>query len=247
MAIIEHRPLSASATAVDNTTVYFIPHGEMLSLIERSPGSALSLLQEISHRLREFNQQYLYEVVQAERLSAVGPLARSIVRDLKHPLQIIGLTSMMAGSPDAPVEMRAQARERICRQVDRINELIAQILDFTQGSTTAIQPVSTEQAACVRRLLEEMRQEIELKLARLEFAALPPAVKLRLEPKRLRRVFANLLHNATDAMPGGGRIIFRVSLNAKEVVTEIEDTGPGVAPGDRRPAFSSLRCPRHWP
>ncbi|MEK7410772.1 MAG: cyclic nucleotide-binding domain-containing protein, partial [Actinomycetota bacterium] len=67
MAVIEHRPRSASATAAKDTDVYFIPRGEMLGLMERSPGLSLSLLQLISHRLREFNRQYLNEVVQAER------------------------------------------------------------------------------------------------------------------------------------------------------------------------------------
>lgn len=230
MAVIEHRPRSASATAVGDTTVYFIPRGEMLSLIERSPGLALSLLQEISHRLREFNRQYLNEVVQAERLAAVGRFARSIVHDLKNPLQIISLTSEMAGLPDAPPELRAQARDRIRKQVDRITELVGEILDFTQGSQAAVVLVATDYGTFVRQALEELRQEAELKSVRLELAGAPPAVKLRLDPKRLRRVFANLTHNATDAMPNGGKIIFRFSQNAKEVVTEIEDTGPGVAP-----------------
>jgi signal transduction histidine kinase len=230
MAVIEHRPRSASAKAVSDTTVYLIPRGEMLSLIERSPGLALSLLQEISHRLREFNRQYLNEVVQAERLAAVGRFARAIVHDLKNPLQIIGLTSEMAGMPDAPLELRAQARERIRRQVERISELVGEILDFTQGSQAAVVLEPTDYATYVQKVLEEMHQEIELKSVRLEFAVLPPAVKLRLDPKRLRRVFANLTHNATDAMPNGGKIVFRFSQNAKEVVTEIEDTGPGIAP-----------------
>jgi signal transduction histidine kinase len=55
-------------------------------------------------------------------------------------------------------------------------------------------------------------------------------VRLRLDPKRLRRVFHNLIHNATDAMPDGGRITVRCRVSKTEVITEIEDSGPGVAP-----------------
>jgi signal transduction histidine kinase len=51
-----------------------------------------------------------------------------------------------------------------------------------------------------------------------------------LNPKRLRRVFFNLFHNATDAMPDGGKILVRFQSSPEEVVTEIEDTGPGIAP-----------------
>ena len=124
MAVIEHLPRSASATAAMETTVYYIPRGEMLGLIERSPGLALSLLQYISHRLREFNRVFLTEVVQAEQLAVIGRFAHGIVHDLKNPLNIIGLTAELAAMPDAPPALRAQATARIRKQVERISELV---------------------------------------------------------------------------------------------------------------------------
>jgi len=57
-----------------------------------------------------------------------------------------------------------------------------------------------------------------------------PTVKLPLDPKRLRRVFFNLVHNATDAMPDGGTVSVRFRVSSTEVTTEVEDTGPGIAP-----------------
>src|SRR5206468_8201789 len=51
-----------------------------------------------------------------------------------------------------------------------------------------------------------------------------------LNPKRLRRVFLNLANNAMDAMPNGGKIILRFKPEANEVITEVEDMGPGIAP-----------------
>ena len=71
MAVLENKPRSAGAVAKEETRVYFIPRAEMLALIERSPALALALAQEISNRLREFNQQYLREVLQAERLAGL--------------------------------------------------------------------------------------------------------------------------------------------------------------------------------
>jgi signal transduction histidine kinase len=46
----------------------------------------------------------------------------------------------------------------------------------------------------------------------------------------LSRVFHNLVHNATDVMPGGGTVLLRFQTDEKEIITEIEDTGPGIAP-----------------
>lgn len=230
MAVIEHRPRSATATATQPTTVFFLPRGELLHLIERSPGLALSLLQVISHRLREFNQHYLREVVQAEQLAVIGRFSRSIVHDLKNPLNIIGLTAEMAGQPNASVEFRATANQRIRKQIDRISDLIGDILHFTQGGRAAVTLVPMNYATFIHELVAELSPEIELKSVRIVLDNEPPDMTLSFDVKKLRRVFVNLMHNATDAMPAFGKITLRFGVADGEVITEIEDTGPGIPP-----------------
>ena len=230
MAVIENKPRSACAVAKAAATVYFIPRAEMLALVERAPTLALALLREISHRLREFNRQYLREVLQAERLAIVGRFARSIVHDLKNPLNVIGLTAEMASMDRATPKMRQQVTTRIRKQVERISDLISEILDFTQGSQSDFVLAPVDYGAFVRHLLEELGPEAGLKNVTLELENPPPAVELFLHPKRLRRVFYNLVHNATDAMPEGGKIILRFETTESEVVTGIEDGGRGIAP-----------------
>jgi len=230
MAVIENKPRSACAVAKAEATVYFIPRAEMLARVERSPGLALALLREISHRLREFNRQYLREVLQSERLAIVGRFARSIVHDLKNPLNIIGLTAEMASMDRATPEMRQQATARIRKQVERISDMISEILDFTQGSQSEFVLVPSDYSAFVNQLLEELGPEAGLKSVTLELQNPPPSVELFIHPKRLRRVFFNLVHNATDAMPEGGKIVLRFQATEAEVITEIEDGGRGIAP-----------------
>jgi signal transduction histidine kinase len=230
MAVIESKPRSAWAVAKADTQVYFIPRAEMLALVERSPALALALLREISHRLREFNRQYLQEVLQTERLAAVGRFARSIVHDLKNPLNIIGLTAEMASMDRATPEMRQQATARIRKQVERISDLISEILDFTQGSQSDFVLAPVEYSAFVKYVMDELGPETALKSVTLELENQPPSVELLIHPKRLRRVFYNLVHNATDAMPEGGKILIRFRTTDTEVVTEIDDDGWGIAP-----------------
>ena len=230
MAVIEDKPRSASAVAKDGATVYFIPRAGMLALVERSPALALALLREISSRLREFNRHYLLEVVQTERLAVVGRFARSIVHDLKNPLNIIGLTAELAAMDQAPPEVRRMSGERIRKQVERINDLIGEILDFTQGPQSDFVLAPSNYGAFVTQLLEELVPETALKSVTLELANPPPSAEVFIHPKRLRRVFYNLVHNATDAMPDGGKIRLRFRATDKEVVTEVEDSGQGIAP-----------------
>jgi signal transduction histidine kinase len=230
MAVIEDKPRSACAVAKADASVYFIPRADMLALVERSPALALALLREISRRLREFNRHYLREVVQTERLAVVGRFARSIVHDLKNPLNVIGLTAELAGMDRATPEFRQEASVRIRKQVERISDLISEILDFTQGPQTNFVLAPADYGAFVTHLLEELGPEAGLKSATLELENPPPSVEVVIHPKRLRRVFYNLVHNATDAMPEGGRLILRFQVTEKEVVTEIEDGGQGIAP-----------------
>ena len=230
MAVIDEKPRSACAVAKGATSVYFIPRAGMQALVSRSPELAMGLLCEISQRLREFNRQYVREVIQTERLAIIGRFARSIVHDLKNPLNIISITAEMAQMEGASPEQRQRAKSRIGKQVERISELIEEILDFTQGGHADFVAAPLDYGAYVRQLADEIQPEVALKSVELELTPPPPDLKLLADPKRLRRVFENLIHNATDAMSNGGNIKLRVLPNSKEVVTEIEDTGPGIAP-----------------
>jgi signal transduction histidine kinase len=230
MAVVEARPRSATARALKDTELYFIPRDGMLALLQRSPALAFGVLQEISHRLREFDQLHLREVVQAERLAVVGNFARSIIHDLKTPLTIIGLSAEIACMPNATPEKRAQAQERIRKQIWRINDMVGDILEYTRSQQPETTRTSVHYPDFINEILPDLRTETETKSTHIELQNPPPAGKLILDTRRLRRVFFNLVHNATDEMPDGGRIFIRFHCDENEIVTEIEDTGPGIAP-----------------
>ena len=230
MAVLDQEPRSASASAEQDTVVFFVPREDLLQLLEKIPRLSASLVREVSQRLRDFNKHYVNEVLQAERLSLVGRFVRSIVHDLKNPLNIIGIAAEMAGAESASPEMRESGRNRIRKQVDRISTMVNELLEFTRGSNTSFVPALTEYNDFVKPLVEEIAIELELKSVTVEYENPPPAIAVQVNPDRLSRVFYNLLHNAADAMPEGGRVILRFITTEKEVVTEIEDTGSGIAP-----------------
>jgi len=230
MAVIENLPRSATAIAVRDAVVSFIPREEMLGLLKRWPGLAFNLLQEISRRLRDFNELHLREVIQAERLAVVGNFARSILHDLKNPLTVISLAAETLELPGLAPERRAQSLAYIHKQVDNINGMIGDILQFTQGAGARAAFASTDYRQFIQELLPELSADANVKSVRIELQSEPPSVRLRLDARRLRRVFFNLIHNAVDVMPGGGSIFLRFQLHDREVITEAEDTGPGLAP-----------------
>jgi signal transduction histidine kinase len=78
--------------------------------------------------------------------------------------------------------------------------------------------------------VDELQKEIARKSVGIEFETPPPQVKLLFHPQRLARVFYNLIFNAVDEMPDGGTIRLRFELKDGEVVTEVADSGKGIAP-----------------
>ena len=229
MAVLEVKPRSATAIAATNTQVYFIPREELLLMLGNSPALSLELLREISQRLREFNRRYIDETIQAERLAVIGRFARSIIHDLKNPLSIISMSAELIAMQPAKAETREIAQLRIRKQVERIGDLIGDILDFTNGSKARTLVGNTNYANFVQSVLDEIRPDAEMRHVIIE-AQPAPSLAIPIDPKRVRRVFHNLIQNATDAMPGGGKIFVRFLTEKNEVITEIEDTGSGIAP-----------------
>ena len=103
-------------------------------------------------------------------------------------------------------------------------------MEFTQGSGGGVVLSPMDYAAFVRQTIEDLRDDLEMKGVAIHLENEPPDVPLLLDPARLRRVFHNLLHNAAEVMPSGGIVMLRFTLKEGRVITEIEDTGPGIAP-----------------
>ncbi len=136
----------------------------------------------------------------------------------------------MFDMPNISPEIRAKAQSRIRKQVERINDMVSDILIFTQVARKEAELKPADYQTFVLELLADLRTEAELKDAHIEIPNPPPAVLVAFDPRRLSRVFYNLIHNATDVMLNGGKIFLRFHPGENEIITEIEDTGPGIAP-----------------
>jgi signal transduction histidine kinase len=202
----------------------------LLDLVERIPRLSGALVKEITRRLRDFNRQYVREVLESERLALVGRFANSIVHDLKNPLNIIGISSDMACMPSATNESRQLAKVRIRKQVERINNMVNELLEFAQGAHTNFVLAQVDYKTFVEQLIEEIQPEVAIKSVKIEYVNAPPSTLVRINPQRLSRVFHNLIGNAADAMSGGGTIKASFSRSETEIFTELEDSGKGIAP-----------------
>ncbi|MEI7727965.1 MAG: ATP-binding protein [Verrucomicrobiota bacterium] len=230
MAVLDKRPRSANAIAEGETVVYFIPHDAVVNLLKRSPEFGWVFLQRFSARLRDFNRQYINQLLHADRIAMVGRFASSIVHDLKTPLTIINLAASMASQANNTLADRIIARQRINDQVDRVNNMVNDLLEFARGVPTSGDFPLTDYAGFVNPLLAELHGAAQHGGVQIVLENPPPVLALPLDSRRLYRVFFNLIKNAMEAMPEGGKITLRFQVNDLAVITEIEDSGPGLAP-----------------
>jgi signal transduction histidine kinase len=230
MALLDEAPRSATATAQVETRAFCIGREELLALLEQRPKLALNLIREFSHRVRALNQKYIDEILQAERLAMVGRFARTIVHDFKNPLNVIGLAAEMAVMDIATPAMRGQAQVRISRQVARMTNMLNELLDFTRNTSHQLVLASVNYAEYLAALGEELGGEIAERQIQLHIETPLPEVVVQVEPQRLARLFYNLVNNAVEELKSGGVITVRASVRSGELVTEVEDSGPGIAP-----------------
>ena len=230
MAVIDSQPRSATATAELDTVVAVIPSDKLWRTFRQSPKLLVTMMQEFSQRIRDFDQRYLHAVVQRERLAIVGRFAQSIVHDFANPLGSIGLAADLACAGDATQKQRTKANVTIRKQVDRLSDMIGELLEFTRGSHGSVALSRVDYQRFVEQTMGDLQPELAARSVRIVYENPAPKILLALDPRRLAHVFTNLVNNAIDFMPGGGTITLRFSISDNQVVTEVEDTGSGIAP-----------------
>lgn len=233
MAVVDDAPRSATARAEVDSQVAFHSRAKLLDLLQHRPQLALSLLRKFSLRMRALNQKYLEET----QLVVVGRFASTIVHDFKNPLAIIGLAAELACSAHTTPPMRSKAQDKIQRQVERMTNMLQELIEFTKPSGQRPKLQRVDFALYMNPLIEEVRQEIAERKVEVVLDAPPPSVVVNIDPRRLSRLYYNLLHNAVDEMRDGGSIFLRFNVSPTELRVDFEDTGRGIAPEVARNLF----------
>jgi len=190
---------------------------------------ALADVQEKTEELRSTTQQ----LWQAAKLASVGELAASIAHELNNPLGIVSLRleSVLEQTPAG--DPRRRPLEIIEQELERMTGLIANVLQFSRRGKE--EASSVDVCAEIRRVLELTHHHLRKRNieVQLEFAPNLPIVYA--DRQKLRQLFLNLITNAGDAMPHGGRLTPRVHRGEfpdgrRALIIEIADTGVGIPP-----------------
>ncbi|HZS39269.1 MAG TPA: ATP-binding protein [Polyangia bacterium] len=194
---------------------------------------------EIGALGREFNamagalDEREQQLIRSERLAAVGKIAAQITHEVRNPLSSIGLNAELLEEEVAalggPQAQEAQAIARaIVKEVDRLTEITEEYLRFARLPRPKLEREDVR--AIVSSLVVFLKSELDGR--RIEVALeLPPLPPVAADEHQLRQALLNLMRNAAEAMPSGGRLTVaaRALINDRAVELRIADTGQGIA------------------
>ncbi|OQY16547.1 MAG: hypothetical protein B6I35_15725, partial [Anaerolineaceae bacterium 4572_32.2] len=169
------------------------------------------------------------QLVQAEKMAVVGRLAASIAHEINNPLQAIHNSMHLSLHKGLSEAKRFEYLEMAQSEVRRLIEIVQRMLNFYRPSRGDMLPADINEIvenvlALAHKRLQHSKVSVDISLAsNLPFA---PVV-----PDQIIQVFLNIVINAIEAMPAGGRLRLETLLSedGKWVVIRFQDTGVGMS------------------
>jgi signal transduction histidine kinase len=201
----------------------------------------LLILEDISEKAAL--EQHLLE---REKQIAMGQLAAGILHELNNPLAAIGSNLLFARStlngtanPDV-----IQALELSLEQLEHMRQLLGTLSGVPSRFAPCYERADVQDV--VRRSVAFIAREAERRRVQLLLSLTPPGLQCEMDVRMIKQVLLNLLKNAMEAMPDGGRLEVRSAYREAcdeipaAVVITIADTGVGIPEADVRKVFRPL-------
>jgi signal transduction histidine kinase len=176
------------------------------------------------------------ELLQTERLAAVGQLSAEVVHEVRNPLNALRLNidwleqELLGYHPEIQKTLRSVSRE-----IERLHQITDHYL------IRARVPLDEDQKAPVNELIEEMlefsREEDKSRNIRVETHLAPTDCYIRTDRSRLKQAFLNVLRNAKEAMPMGGKLTVETERKENTFLVRFIDTGYGMNESVRAKSF----------
>ncbi|MBU2541841.1 MAG: hypothetical protein KJ593_08080 [Candidatus Omnitrophica bacterium] len=180
----------------------------------------LSSLAEERERLEE-------ELKRSERLKAVATLAAGMAHEIKNPLTSIKTFTEYLEKNKDKSEFIAKFRKIVGAEVDKIDNIVQQLLDFAKPAPPKLRKCDIQQLLDeILILLSNALLKHKIKLAK-EYKTQDPQIQV--DSNQLKQAFLNIILNAIEAMPNGGILTVTTKQQNSELIVAIKDTGKGIS------------------
>ncbi len=179
-------------------------------------------------------------LIQAEKLTSLGQMAASIAHEVNNPLAgVLVYTQLLAKKINSDKFSKEGALDYLSKmetELNRSTRLIRNLLDFARQSPPALREVNTNEV--LERALELAAHSAKLQNVQVSKELDPSLPTIMADFDQLQQVCTNLIMNAIQAMPEGGKLTLRTSADSSQLKIEVQDTGHGISPENMRKLFT---------
>jgi|SRR5579884_629017 len=173
-----------------------------------------------------YQAEYALRLQRSERLAAIGQVAGGVAHELRNPLNVVKTSVYyLLNAKNPSPEKKAEHLQRIEKHIVLADGVITALSNFAKLPMPNRTPFAVEQ--CVRDALDTDPLTDNIQLALDCPSSLAPALA---DIDQVRIVFANLIRNAREAMPQGGRLSVTARAVSGGIETTVADTGTGIPP-----------------
>lgn len=187
------------------------------------------LARRVEERTRELKETQA-QLIQAEKLAALGELAAGIAHEINNPLHILQAYVEYIVARARPGDVVLDLVEPMDNALDNVARLAQQLRDFSRPASGQWQPFDVNEA--IGRVLRLVNKELINWRITVQESLAGYLPQVRGDIRQMEQVFLNLILNARDAMPGGGDLTIETRADTDTVYATVRDTGIGIRQED---------------
>jgi iron only hydrogenase large subunit-like protein/nitrogen-specific signal transduction histidine kinase len=163
-------------------------------------------------------------LMHSERLASMGQLAAGVAHEVNNPLGVVLMYAHLLLDEHGQDPRFAADLNMIVEQADRCKKIVAGLLDFARQNQVILEPV------LARELLEHSLNAAPAPATiDVSIQEQSPGIIVNVDRDQMTQVLINLITNAYQAMPDGGKLTLSVSTTSDRVIIVVTDTGTGIA------------------
>ncbi len=207
-----------------------IENRELIKERESLQGEIKQWNSRLEQRVREKSselEQAHKEIIQSEKLAALGHMSAGMAHEIRNPLNSINLFAQILLSAEGLDEENQSYVYKITQEVERIDEILIHMLASNPNDNNKQQRIDLVEI--IDKVLGDYQVRISRQQIDLNLNIDRKVPLIRFDALEVEKIFTNLIGNALDEMPEGGTLTIALQADVEKIIIMISDTGQGIS------------------